>query len=66
MDYRQSIARLLTLVDHERNAATGPRQKAIYDLTRMEALVERLGSPHKQIPAVHIAGTQGKGSTAAS
>ena len=65
MDYRQSIARLLTMVDHERNAATGPRQKAIYDLTRMETLMERLGSPHKQIPAVHIAGTKGKGSTAA-
>ena len=65
MDYRQSIARLLPLVDHERNAATGPRQKAIYDLTRMETLLERLGSPHKHIPAVHIAGTKGKGSTAA-
>ena len=65
MDYRQSIARLLTLVDHERNKVTGPRQKAIYDLTRMEALLERLGSPQHQVPAVHIAGTKGKGSTAA-
>lgn len=65
MDYRQSIARLLTLVDHERNKVTGPRQKAIYDLTRMEALLERLGSLQHQVPAVHIAGTKGKGSTAA-
>ena len=65
MDYRQSIARLLTLVDHERTKATGPRQKAIYDLTRMEALLDRLGSPQHQAPAVHIAGTKGKGSTAA-
>ena len=65
MDYRQSIARLLTLVDHERYKVTGPRQKAIYDLTRMEALLDRLGSPHHQVPAVHIAGTKGKGSTAA-
>ncbi len=65
LDYRQSIARLLTLVDHERNRVTGPRQKAIYDLTRMEALLDRLGSPHRQVPAVHIAGTKGKGSTAA-
>ncbi|MEE8465893.1 MAG: folylpolyglutamate synthase/dihydrofolate synthase family protein [Dehalococcoidia bacterium] len=65
MDYRQSIARLLTLVDHERNRVTGPRQKAIYDLTRMEALLNRLGNPHHQVPAVHIAGTKGKGSTAA-
>ena len=65
MDYRESIAQLLTLVDHERNLATGPRQKAIYDLTRMEALLGRLGSPQNQVPAVHIAGTKGKGSTAA-
>ena len=65
MDYRQSIAQLLTLVDHERNRVTGPRQKAIYDLTRMEALLGQLGSPHHQVPAVHIAGTKGKGSTAA-
>ena len=65
MDYRESIAQLLTLVDHERNLGTGPRQKAIYDLTRMEALLGRLGSPQNQVPAVHIAGTKGKGSTAA-
>ncbi|MDE0720340.1 MAG: bifunctional folylpolyglutamate synthase/dihydrofolate synthase [Dehalococcoidia bacterium] len=65
MDYLQSISRLINLVDHERNTVTGPRQKAIYDLGRMEALLERLGSPQHQIPAVHIAGTKGKGSTAA-
>ena len=65
MDYNQSITRLLTLVDHERTRVTGPRQKAIYDLTRMEALLDRLGSPHRQVPAVHIAGTKGQGSTAA-
>jgi len=65
VDYRESIAQLLTLVDHERNLVTGPRQKAIYDLTRMEALLGRLGSPQNQGPAVHIAGTKGKGSTAA-
>lgn len=65
MDYSQSISRLINLVDHERNTVTGPRQKAIYDLGRMEALLDRLGSPQHQVPAVHIAGTKGKGSTAA-
>ena len=65
MDYHQSIARLLGLVDNERNKVTGPRQKTIYDLTRMEVLLERLGNPQHQVPAVHIAGTKGKGSTAA-
>jgi len=65
VDYRQSIARLLTLVDHERNRVTGPRQKVIYDLARIEAMLDRLGSPQQQVPAVHIAGTKGKGSTGA-
>ena len=65
MDYHQSISRLLTLVDHERNKVTGPRQKFIYDLSRMEILLERLGNPQCEVPAVHIAGTKGKGSTAA-
>jgi len=31
----------------------------------MEALLERLGNPQHQVPAIHIAGTKGKGSTAA-
>ena len=64
-EYRQAIGRLLSLVDAERNRFTGPRQKAIYNLERMERFVERLGHPHRQIPALHIAGTKGKGSTAA-
>jgi len=36
-----------------------------FDLTRMESLLKSLGNPHKKTPAVHIAGTKGKGSTAA-
>ena len=65
MDYLQTIALILSLVDHERNTVTGPRQKAIYDLSRMEALLGRLGNPQHQIPTIHVAGTKGKGSTAA-
>lgn len=64
-EYRQAIGRLLSLVDAERNRVTGPRQKAIYNLERMERFVERLGHPHRRVPALHIAGTKGKGSTAA-
>lgn len=36
-----------------------------FDLGRMRRLMERLGNPHSQFKAVHIAGTKGKGSTAA-
>ena len=34
-------------------------------LTRVTALLKALGDPHKQLKFVHIAGTNGKGSTAA-
>lgn len=34
-------------------------------LDRMRTLLERLGSPHERYPIVHIAGSKGKGSTAA-
>ena len=65
MDYRESIAHLLTLVDLERNRVDGPRQKTIYNLERMDRFLARLGNPHLDCPAIHIAGTKGKGSTAA-
>lgn len=36
-----------------------------FRLERIERLLKRIGSPHERIPAIHIAGTKGKGSTAA-
>ncbi|KAF5176031.1 Dihydrofolate synthetase [Thalictrum thalictroides] len=36
-----------------------------FDLGRMNRLMQQLGNPHKKFKAVHIAGTKGKGSTAA-
>ncbi|KAI4378163.1 hypothetical protein MLD38_015684 [Melastoma candidum] len=36
-----------------------------FDLGRMRRLLGRLGNPHSRFKAVHIAGTKGKGSTAA-
>ncbi len=36
-----------------------------FDLTRIERLLAALGNPHHQSQAVHVAGTKGKGSTAA-
>ncbi len=65
MDYQESINRLLGLVDHERAQPALPRQKRIYDLRRMEILLGRIGNPHLAVPAIHVAGTKGKGSTAA-
>ena len=34
-------------------------------LERTQELLEKLGSPHKKLKFIHIAGTNGKGSTAA-
>ena len=65
MDYPQAIDWLLALVDHERQSPALPRQKRIYDLGRMTAFLELLGRPHRAAPTIHVAGTKGKGSTAA-
>ena len=65
MQYSEAIANVLSLFDSERARVDGPRQKIIYNLERMEAFLERIGNPHRLVPAVHIAGTKGKGSTAA-
>ena len=34
-------------------------------LSRMRRLLELLGNPHKEVKVIHVAGTKGKGSTAA-
>ncbi|KAG1674819.1 hypothetical protein FOA52_015206 [Chlamydomonas sp. UWO 241] len=36
-----------------------------FDLARMRRLLGRLGDPHRQVRAVHVAGSKGKGSTVA-
>ena len=35
------------------------------ELSRVESFMERIGNPHRSYPVIHIAGTNGKGSTAA-
>ena len=65
MEYRNAIDSLLSLVDHERTGIPNPRQKRIFDLGRMEAFLDRLGNPQRAAKTIHVAGTKGKGSTAA-
>ncbi|HKJ89603.1 MAG TPA: hypothetical protein VJ960_00610, partial [Oceanipulchritudo sp.] len=38
---------------------------ALYGIDRMKGFVERLGHPERAWPAIHVAGTNGKGSTCA-
>lgn len=55
---------LLERIDYERTAVTKGAARC-FKLDRMRQLLEQLGNPQLQLPAVHIAGTKGKGSTAA-
>lgn len=63
MDYRKALDYVLSFADFERCPGAGYAER--WDLDRMEELLERLGSPHKERKTVHIAGSKGKGSTAA-
>ena len=61
MNYRESLDYILRFADYERL----PRAGIVWDLKRIERLLERLGNPHLSARTVHVAGTKGKGSTAA-
>jgi len=62
--YEAALEYLFTVTDYEKmqhvryNADT-------FSLDRMRSLLERLGSPDRALRTVHVAGTKGKGSTAA-
>jgi dihydrofolate synthase/folylpolyglutamate synthase len=63
MSYEDAVRYLLTLG----RELAAPRQARVhkFDLANITALAEYLGSPHRASPCIHIAGTNGKGSTAA-
>src|SRR5690348_1624477 len=63
MNYEQSVAFLLSLGKE----LASPRQASVqkFDLENIRVLAEALGSPHRAIPCAYVAGTNGKGSTAA-
>jgi dihydrofolate synthase/folylpolyglutamate synthase len=61
MDYQEALEYLLRFADYERL----PRSGIVWDLRRIERLLERLGNPQDTSRSVHIAGTKGKGSTSA-
>ena len=63
MDYRKALDYVLSFADFERWPGAGYAER--WDLRRMEELLVRLGSPHLSRRTIHIAGSKGKGSTAA-
>src|SRR5690349_1537329 len=63
MNYRESARYLLTL---GRELASPQQARAAkFDLQNIRAICERMGHPERKFASVHIAGTNGKGSTAA-
>jgi dihydrofolate synthase/folylpolyglutamate synthase len=64
MEYSEAIAYLHSLTDYEKMRIERYTPEA-FDLSRVEALMASLGNPHTCFPSVHIAGSKGKGSTAA-
>jgi dihydrofolate synthase/folylpolyglutamate synthase len=64
MNYPETIAYLHSLTDYEKTRIERYTPETL-DLERVERLLAALGNPHTRFPALHIAGTKGKGSTAA-
>ena len=61
MDFPAAVDYILSFADYERM----PRSAVVFDLRRMERLLARMSNPQNAAKSVHIAGTKGKGSTAA-
>ena len=64
MNYTETIAYLHSLTDYEKTRIERYAPDTL-DLLRVERLLAAVGNPHTLFPALHIAGTKGKGSTAA-
>ncbi|MFH1778975.1 MAG: folylpolyglutamate synthase/dihydrofolate synthase family protein [Candidatus Omnitrophota bacterium] len=63
MTYEEAIKYLDSFVDYEKVA--GYNYQTTMKLSRMAALLDGLGNPHRSFKSIHIAGTKGKGSTCA-
>lgn len=64
MNYQAALNWILSFTDYEQLPGS-LYSAANFDLRRMEELLGRLGDPHLNSRSIHIAGSKGKGSTAA-
>jgi dihydrofolate synthase/folylpolyglutamate synthase len=62
--YSEALAYLNQFISYERTQPARYSPETL-SLDRVEQLLDRLGRPDRQFPSIHIAGTKGKGSTAA-
>ena len=63
LDYETALERVMSLADFERS--THSPMHSSFHLERMGLFMQNLFNAHLGIPTVHVAGTKGKGSTAA-
>ncbi len=64
MDYRQALDHVLGFANFEISSSKDLRYRD-FNLTLLKELLDLVGNPHLAYPTVHIAGSKGKGSTAA-
>jgi dihydrofolate synthase/folylpolyglutamate synthase len=64
MTYKEAVAYLESLIDYERTPA-GAAAARVWNLDRMRHMLHAVGDPHLGLRCLHLAGTKGKGSTAA-
>ena len=64
MDYQAALAYIEKFIDSERSPDFS-RQARLYNLNRISLLLDLLGNPQDRLQVIHVAGSKGKGSTAA-
>jgi len=62
--YKQALSYLNSFINYEKKTDV-TYNKRLFNLKRMEDILSELGNPHRFLKTIHIAGTKGKGSTAA-
>ena len=62
MNYKKAVKYLDSFVDYEK---IGYITREPFKLDRMRSLAKLFGNPEESFPAIHVAGTKGKGSTSA-
>jgi len=64
-DYQAALDYIFNYVDYERRRSV-PYTETAWDLERTRRVLHALGDPHQGLHYVHVAGSKGKGSTAAT
>lgn len=63
-DYADALGYLYSLTNYEQKLATQPADQ-VFELGRVQRMLELMGQPDRRFRSVHVAGTKGKGSTSA-